>query len=314
MLITKLLPSLVVGVALSSPSKFYCHFYEYLQAVCLQTKTRKGLLAISLHEVHARSNRPHEPLYESATWRIPAQYRIRKGVWSLPTEVSLPWPIDLSNVSYTKVDATGGEAGYYDVNFTMNSAPRRFTKLTPLWANELSRDGQGQRQRFVFTADHPFAVECIVTFTGRKSYLFPTLGKHMAAVVGASDGELHFKDISDPYVERRTLEARYRGYFYIAKAFVFLLPTRVRQYGTMFRYRGETHMLFRKDEVELRGHHMLPPHRSQLRYPGLLPSAATFRPIAEALPSYEQSIQPPPSYEEAQGGRPEESPPPYAES
>ncbi|KAF4721410.1 hypothetical protein FOZ62_031680 [Perkinsus olseni] len=200
----------------------------------------------------------------------------------------------------------------------MNSAPRRFTKLTPVWANELSQDGQGERQRFVFTADRPFPVKCVITSREWKSYKLTGRGKAMSAAVGTIDGEFHFKDISDPYVERRTLEARYRGYFYIAKAFVFLLPTRVRQYGTMFRYSGETHILFRRDEVELRGHHMLLSQRSQLGYPGFLPTAATFRPIAESLPSYEQSVregpQAPPSYEAAIGSRPEESPPPYTES
>ncbi|KAF4751274.1 hypothetical protein FOZ62_023265 [Perkinsus olseni] len=229
MLITKLLQSIVFGAALSFPLKFYCHFYEYLQAVCLQTKTRKGLLAISLHEVYARSDRPHEPVYESATWRISARHRIREGVWSLPTDISLPWPIDRSNVRYTKVDSIDGEAGYYDVNFTMNSAPRRFAKLIPVWPNELSQDGQGQPQRFVFTAGPPFPVECVVTAMGGRS----STRKYMSAVVGTSDGELSFIDVGDPCAERKTLEAldRIHGYFYTAKAFIFLLPTPLRQYG-----------------------------------------------------------------------------------
>ncbi|KAF4648790.1 hypothetical protein FOL47_002804, partial [Perkinsus chesapeaki] len=121
------------------PYKYYCHFDEYLQSVCLKKLQRQVINTISRHTVFAYEDNPRVPLYESRSYAAssssPAGLGIpsfSKGKWSYLNTDCFPWPVELP-VRYSKVDGKHGKPGYYDINFTMDAnMPRRFNHLIPV--------------------------------------------------------------------------------------------------------------------------------------------------------------------------------------
>lgn len=233
--------------SLSSKSKYYCHFYEYLQAVCLRIKNNKGLVTISTHTAHERTNHFTEPVHTSRTWRIRSEHSRQKGVWSLPRSIALPWDAD-DAIHYAKVSESDEE--YYDVNFTMNARPRKFIRLTPVYMNELFRDYADQ-DSFEFTADGPFVIRSTVSRQARSGRdMDATL---MSATVRDRRKTVHFKDSHRHAGKIRALEAPYQNVCFIAEAFLFAFPAQMRQYGILIRFNKRVFILYRRDQAGLRG-------------------------------------------------------------
>ncbi|KAF4653934.1 hypothetical protein FOL47_010224 [Perkinsus chesapeaki] len=245
--------------------KYYCHFYDdYLQSVCLQTRTSKGLYGILKNTVFFWLDQPDRPLYKTEEDPIRIRKHSKEGLWSFPPNVSLPWAVDHNNITYTKVDGRDGEPGYYDVKFTPESPSKRFTKLEPISVNDMKlaegiNDISG---RLRFVADVYFATIAEVNLADPPQGMLTPRWLAMDVESSASTAGLrvlNYRDITTKASTKvRTLEARSDGLFYRAKAFIFKFPLPEVQHGIMFYASNNALMLYRQDQVHLRHHDTLP--------------------------------------------------------
>ncbi|KAF4653501.1 hypothetical protein FOL47_010485 [Perkinsus chesapeaki] len=161
---------LLIGAAASASVEHYCHFYENQQSVCLSMDKGKGhigavgdkrLSGVSKHEVFFWSDDPEHPVYNSSNWSIEGSNGVRKGVWSFPKDMSLPWPTNYDKITYKKVT---GKPDYYDVAFAPNSQPRQFSKVEPISLSDIeNNDGVGIKGRpLTFLTGHHYSIKANV--------------------------------------------------------------------------------------------------------------------------------------------------------
>ncbi|KAF4653502.1 hypothetical protein FOL47_010486 [Perkinsus chesapeaki] len=93
------------------------------------------------------------------------------------------------------------------------------------------------------------------------------------------------------------------------KAFIFELPTAEPQYGVIFEFGSLSSMLYRVDQVSLRGHDNLPHLFSRVRRPAILQSRGRGRRRA-ILQSHRRNANDPPLYEEVSRSPNEAAQPP----
>ncbi|KAF4665216.1 hypothetical protein FOL47_004696 [Perkinsus chesapeaki] len=236
-----------VAVTIAKETKFYCHFYQELQSVCLQ-KVGDELKSISKHTVHAFKSNPAEPLYTSITWPTRLSFNGRAGILGIPDDVLLPWPAD-HYATFRKTVVFEGPT-YYDMSFKEEEDNKRFTKLMPISAHTIDRDGRSNNILGEFISDLPQPLVATVTraengeISTNISYTLRKGGKVNLEKVKSTD------DVRVMVLKRGPIKA---------KAFFFRLPTKTVQYGLMVYTENKCIILYKADQIRLRGHHKLSP-------------------------------------------------------
>ncbi|KAF4757589.1 hypothetical protein FOZ63_030726, partial [Perkinsus olseni] len=169
-----------------------------------------------------------------------------------------------SPVQYDRVDDIGGQPGYFDVNFTRDSKPRRFTRLMPVSMYDIPLRGDPPQAEFVM--HHPTA--CRATLRrGEYSWLRLRYDRIFEMRAYRSGSQYNFTEagVLNGGIVRR-FKGMVNGSMIEPEAFFFKLPTNSTQYGLMVTSGVKSYMLYRTDEVKLRDHDMLPAWLKKTRY------------------------------------------------